>query len=136
MTISEVIQKAIEGGWYGGKNMPHTEKQKKHILIITDGLSNIDAFIMWQEAFLDPSFWQSLGKAMGWEDIISHKPIKSYTALNADMIKRTPGETILAEKITGWLYHWHRFVDSLADGKTAEQFFAELPPKSGGEESK
>lgn len=25
-----------------------------------------------------------------------------------------------------WLWHWHRFIDHLADGKTAEKFFATL----------
>lgn len=25
-----------------------------------------------------------------------------------------------------WLYNWHRFIDHLAEGKTAEEFFASL----------
>jgi hypothetical protein len=49
--------------------------------------------------FLDPSFWQSLIKAI------------------FDMNKTSR---------TWWKHEWHRFIDHLADGKSAEQFFADL----------
>lgn len=51
--------------------------------------------------FLDPLFWQSLGKARGWKE---------------------NGETGLHQ----WIIYWHRFVDHLAEGKEAESFFADL----------
>jgi hypothetical protein len=42
----------------------------------------------------DPEFWKALAKARQWEDA------------------------------NAWRFHWHRFIDHLADGKDAESFFA------------
>jgi hypothetical protein len=44
----------------------------------------------------DPDFWKALAKARKWEDA------------------------------NAWRFHWHRFIDHLADGKDAESFFAAL----------
>jgi hypothetical protein len=44
----------------------------------------------------DPSFWKALATARKWEDS------------------------------NAWRFHWHRFIDHLADGKDAESFFAAL----------
>jgi hypothetical protein len=70
-----------------------------------DTLFSVEQVSLASEMFLDPSFWQSLGKALGWDERIddgSHyaKP--------------------------GWLEAWHRFIDHLAEGKTAESFFETL----------
>jgi hypothetical protein len=43
-----------------------------------------------------PDFWKALATARKWEDI------------------------------NAWRFHWHRFIDHLADGKDAESFFASL----------
>jgi len=55
------------------------------------------------EVFLDPLFWQALGKARGWA-------------------KKQPRQIQKGE----WKWQWHRFIDHLADGKDAESFFASL----------
>lgn len=65
------------------------------------------------ETVLDREFWIALGKAMGW------KTIKDLER----------GQYIHPDTQPEWLYHWHRFIDSLAAGKTAEDFFANLEPK-------
>jgi hypothetical protein len=44
----------------------------------------------------DPDFWKALSTARKWEDT------------------------------NAWRFHWHRFIDHLADGKDAESFFAFL----------
>jgi hypothetical protein len=44
----------------------------------------------------DPDFWKALVKARKWGDV------------------------------NAWRFHWHRFIDHLADGKDAESFFAAL----------
>ena len=44
----------------------------------------------------DPDFWKALAKARKWEDA------------------------------NAWRFHWHRFIDHLADGKDVESFFAAL----------
>jgi hypothetical protein len=48
------------------------------------------------EHLQDPDFWKALATARKWEDI------------------------------NAWRFHWHRFIDHLADGKDAENFFASL----------
>jgi hypothetical protein len=48
------------------------------------------------EHLQDPDFWKALTTARKWEDVNS------------------------------WRFHWHRFIDHLADGKDAESFFAGL----------
>jgi hypothetical protein len=59
----------------------------------------------WQIITSDPLFWQSLGKAMGWT-----------------------GKAFYEDGMTlkTWKREWHRFIDKLSDGGTAEQFFEEL----------
>jgi hypothetical protein len=48
------------------------------------------------EHLQDPDFWKALSAARKWEDT------------------------------NAWRFHWHRFIDHLADGKDAESFFAFL----------
>lgn len=89
MTIEQAITKAIEGGW-----------NKESIVQPMDtGPANL------AKAILDPSFWQSLGKAMGWN--------KLYY-------------TICHQKVSPWLFHWHRLIDHLADGGSIESYFEKL----------
>ena len=61
------------------------------------------------EIFLDPTFWQALGKARLWWKQNEPMPPKG-------------SERIAPE----WYDHWHRFIDHLADGGNAEEFFASL----------
>jgi hypothetical protein len=63
-----------------------------------------------QVALLDPAFWECLGKARAWENI----------KWNAELISP---RKILHKYGSGYLYHWHRFIDHLADGHSTEQFF-------------
>jgi hypothetical protein len=44
------------------------------------------------EHFHDPDFWKALATARKWEDV------------------------------NGWRFHWHRFIDHLADGKMLRVF--------------
>ena len=52
-----------------------------------------------QLALPDPSFWQVLGKARGWNNEV-----------------RRPD----------WKYHWRRFIDRLVEGKDAESYFGDF----------
>jgi len=116
MTIQDAIKKAIDGGykkkeinqctiWFIHENAfdgkrdcfvidnsytdQHGERHKKAIHYAKEIV------------FLDPLFWQCLGKAMGW------------------------GKLISGIWIGDWRKHWHDFIDHLAEGKSAEQFFKE-----------
>jgi hypothetical protein len=57
--------------------------------------------------FLDPLFWQALGKARGWIDAM-------------------PSTYNYNVEIPEWKHQWHRFIDHLAGGKDADSFFASL----------
>lgn len=60
----------------------------------------------YEKIFLDPLFWSALGKAMGWND---------YYHVDGLHVSRVE-----------WRYRWHRFIDTLASGKSIEDFFKEL----------
>ena len=100
MTIQQAIKKAIEGGWnHKDEWFPEYES---------------DSFL------LLPSFWRALGKAMGWnrEYILNWREYKkAINQFEPDNLKTD---------ISEWLYHWHRLIDHLAEGKDIESFFETL----------
>jgi len=84
------------------------------------------------ETLLDPLFWQALGKARGWEKKVvvrrgtvignfctpcsaQHPRGECFEEMGFDMDYLNP-----------WAYHWHRFIDHLAEGKDSESFFVTL----------
>jgi len=98
MTITETIKKAVEGGYDSEETF-------------MNDIWNKDA----NSFFLDPLFWQSLGKSLGWDK----KAKKGY--IRFCDIKDESGNTQFY-----WNYIWHRFIDHLAEGKSIESFFKEL----------
>lgn len=58
---------------------------------------------------LDPLFWQCLGKALGWDAGNYSEDENSYK-----------GE---------WEKVWHRFINHLAEGKSADEFFNSFKEK-------
>lgn len=64
--------------------------------------------------FLDPLFWQSLGKALGWKGT---GIFKSCLCLDKEF------HTC---ELMNWHLEWHRFIDLLIEGKDAESYFKEL----------
>lgn len=112
--MNEAIQKAIEGGYEikglfmrakganieDGKLVLHKEK---------DGWNSTEKMTI-DEAFenkllLDPLFWKSLGKSLGW---------KEGEYMNDTLWK---GE---------WHERWVSFIDHLAEGGTPDDFFKSL----------
>ena len=101
MKIPETIKKAIEGG-YDNQNARY----------IALGLES-QTHCNYSDIFLDPNFWQSLGKAMEWGEV----------CINC----HNSASSCCEEKYNqDWKYFWHNFIDALASGKTAEGFFKEL----------
>lgn len=84
--IEQAIQKAIEGGYGKGRE---------------DFIRKLPEFAL-SQVWLDPLFWQALGKSLGWDEDISE-------GNNPE-----------------WQAYWHQFIDHLASGKDAESFFAGL----------
>ena len=114
MTISEAIQKAIEGGWQQlPKNCSllriEVEMDRWLLHFWDDKAHQSDVFfIPLHKTFLQPLFWQALGKAMGWK----------YQIGTVD------GLPVYDNKV--WLENWHKFIDFLSEGKTAEDYFNQL----------
>ncbi len=97
MTISETIQKAIEGGWEGlGKNkrkiqyaLNHIELDEQRVVFSYGDYDQDDSYITFSEILLDPLFWQSLGKAMGWRDwFYSYYVVGSHRPEDEKMIEK------------------------------------------------
>jgi len=117
--IEQAIREAIDDGYdlkiglYG-----------EYIRFSHDG-SRVDVLV-YQEILLDLLFWRALGKAREWEDTMF--PVE-YQKTNGD---REPlywkGENghQYTPHVEGWRFHWHRFIDHLAEAKDAESFFADL----------
>jgi hypothetical protein len=78
-------------------------------MILMKPTTSVSGEIPTEAILLTPTFWQSLGKAMGWyEEDVEHR--RGFCV----------GQGC-------WLAIWHRFIDHLAEGKSAEDFFSQLP---------
>lgn len=110
--IEQAIRDAIEKGGWDDTNYAFGTKQP------SDDDVWVDPWFYDSKVFLDPAFWQALGKARGWrESSIRHDYYGNHGK----------GELELRNIICAdWLYNWHRFIDHLAEGKNAELFFQSL----------
>ena len=125
MTIQEALHTATEAGYQvnscdGIEAYYHGANNEYSVWIRKDNDSSF--IVVVAETFLDPFFWQALGSGLGWD----HELITVHEVENGR-------PTIVTRASQHWLYHWHRFLDFLAEGKTAEDFFATLgyPRKAG-----
>jgi hypothetical protein len=120
MTITETLNKAVEGGYhiqsaddmatyYSGANESYSAWTR------TD--NDATFMIPLAETFLDVAFWRSLGRALGW------KSSYSFIILALD----EKGNFVdHMNDIGEWFYHWYRFIQHLAECKDAESFFKDL----------
>lgn len=108
MTIIEFIQKAIEGGW----KCPLVNAG-------SDFMYPLDNFI-----FLDPLAWQAVGKTEGWNGTWSREVwTNKDDQLYAEGLDRF-GTT--ENGLPAWRWYMHRMVDSLAEGRSLEDFISTL----------
>jgi len=115
MTIQQAIQKAIEGGWKPkGQNFSNGALSYRTQAI---------AKVKYKERFfLDPLFWQSLGKAIGWID-------KDYPNGSMKCNIKVDGVVKCEDRYWGYagyknpVEEWHRFIDHLSEGKSIESYF-------------
>lgn len=126
--IKQAIQKAIEGGFMIGDKVV---KDPKYGWIISwsvakdkesGGIGHGMTLLHESDFFLDPLFWQALGKSLGWKG--EHFYMTFEKQDDDDIDNPEKEETKHFEPL--WLYHWHRFIDHLASGKSADSFFEEL----------
>jgi hypothetical protein len=120
MTIEEVLKKATAGGYhiYGSDGMDTYYEGASNAYSAWTRKDNESTFVIAvEETFLDPVFWQALGKALGWRE----------EKASVVMYRVTEPE---------WQSTWHRFIDHLAEGNTAESFFEQLPEPEAKEHAR
>lgn len=125
--MKEVIQKAIEGGY-------------ERVIIDSNGMAQskngMRGYVIPKEVILlDPLFWQSLGKALGWNKGFEtgYCQLCGEPMLDGEEMFKLHGYSGNCTKpprvLTEWKTEWHRFIDHLAEGKDPEEFFNGLISK-------
>lgn len=110
--MENAIKKSIEGGWkWNNRETKYEKFYYDRYLFAIDGGSRTQLLSM-GDIVIDPLFWQAVGKAEGWG-------ITGYCwgcGYDEGATSDTPE----------WLVNWHHFIDKIASGGTAEEFFEEL----------
>ena len=111
----EAIEKAIEGGWSGVGVIYE---------VMDWGIVNLgtEQEMSWAEIALDPSFWQSLGKALGWDGEVKIRAHK-------DKSRKRHWENDYYDDwrvLTRAEYHAHRFYDLILTGGDTKAFWQHL----------
>ena len=98
MTIEEIFRHAIIGGLKEAEGHQFIKASTYWVIWLdrNGARYNISTSIY----FLNPVFWQCLGRAFGWNVV-----------MGADF------------KQEEWLFRWHLFIDHLAEGKTPTEYF-------------
>jgi hypothetical protein len=118
MTVQEVIDKAVAGGYhiYGSDGMDTSYEGATDDYSAWTRKDNDSSFVVpTEETFLDPQFWQALGRALGWSEVCDLAIICVH---GEEECQRCRGYY--------WMYQWHCFIQVLADGNTPDAFFAHL----------
>jgi hypothetical protein len=118
MMIQEAIDKATEGGYhiYGSDGMDTDYEGATNDYSAWTRKDNESSFLIpTEETFLDPRFWQALGRALWWSEACD----LSITCVHGhEACRQCHGYS--------WMDQWHCFIQALADGNTPEAFFAHL----------
>jgi hypothetical protein len=123
MTIAEVLQKATEGGYHvnGSDGMDTYYAGANSEFSAWTRIDNDSSFMVsTEETFLDPHFWQALGRALGWSE-----------ACDLTIICGHGHDECCSYRGYYWMYQWHRFIQVLAHGTPPDAFFAHLPSSRG-----
>jgi len=118
MMIQEAINKANEGGYHihGSDGMETSYEGATNDYSAWTRKDNASSFMVpTEETFLDPQFWQALGRALGWSEACD----LSITCVHGH-------EERCSYRGYYWMYQWHRFIQVLAHGTPPEAFFARL----------
>ena len=119
MTIQEAINKAVAGGYHirGSDGMDTYYEGANSEFSAWTRTDNESSFMVpTEETFLDPKFWQALGRIFGWSEVCDLALLCVYGEEEGQWSRGYY-----------WMYQWHCFIQALADGKTPETFFAHLP---------
>jgi hypothetical protein len=138
MTIEEAIKKALASGWkakgFTGPKQFGSRVEWLPLIVdpeqlTTESIQAVVNFIFEQnldaQLFLMPSFWQSLGKAIGWEIPQDYRPHRK--GLHSDDFgPYADNSDCYCDQPLDWKGQWNRFIDHLAEGKSADSFFESL----------
>ncbi len=128
--MEKAIKRAIEGGYeFQSVHFPKGDPFKQSGAIYTlegnqivsrkskDGWDSASYMkisdINWHRAFLDPLFWQAIGKVEGWGK-----------AQDTEGDYKTPMYSNCVPY--GWCWHMHRFIDHIIEGKPIDDFFNDI----------
>ena len=118
MTVQEALHTATEGGYhiYGSDGMDTLYEGANSEYSVWTRKDNESSFLVpTEETFLDPQFWQALGRALGWSEMCD----LSITCVHGhEECRRYHGYY--------WMFQWHCFILALADENTPEAFFTHL----------
>lgn len=149
MTIEEAIKKAIEGGWNPGDIEVWKEYHKAFNELLPEVVEReVDDFKFWQKhdglrnvflnhiAFLDPTFWQCLGKIMEWDKgkvYTFTAPAREQTTVRRGKLLtfQVPEHIITRRakpRTDQWKREWHKFIDYLVRGFDLVDYFKDLTP--------
>lgn len=122
MIPKEAIGKAIEGGWQ------NEYKQVSYDLYVAE---------VWECAAFDPSFWQSLGNALGWDkqQITFHVPRQKIMRVSRNgVISYYRNAHTVIRPLRGranlWKKNAHNFYELILTGGNTDAFWKELLDKS------
>jgi hypothetical protein len=118
MMIQEAMNKAVDGGYHidGSDGIATSYIGANDEYSAWTRTDNDSSFMVpVEETFLDPRFWQALGRILGWSEVCD----LSITCVHGhEECRQCHGYY--------WMYQWHCFIQVLADGHTPEAFFARL----------
>lgn len=119
----KAIRLAIGGGY---KPEPYRTRQFIRTSRWTyQHMQTSSASMAYSEIFLDPLFWQALGKSLGWAEDDKPYACKGCGTIGV-MDSNHMHDCPIKDRKLSWLSYWLSFIRHLAEVKDAESFFKEL----------
>lgn len=108
--LEQAIQKACDHGY---KDSHIWGIENGEYILMDDSGQRVGKLTV-HEMLLDPTWWQALGRGLGWSDTF----IVDYTASQIGHFR--------AEDWDEWEFHWHDLITHLAANLPLEDFFKSL----------
>src|SRR5881275_1731662 len=121
MTIQEALNTAVEGGYhlYGSDGMDTDYEGATNDYSAWTRKDNKSSFLVpTEETFLDPQFWQALGRALGWSE-----------ACDLAISCRHGEEECQSFRGSYWMYQWHCFIQALRMATLLKRSLPISPPR-------
>lgn len=122
--MKDAIKRAIEGGYKSNIDWDFLAKPEiewsmlQYDMVYGRDCRNI--------MLLDPLFWQALGKAEGWDEWVCEHCGTGFNGVRDICTQVTCPMHFWSVCVEGYKYHWHRFIDHLAEGNPIDSFFDSL----------